>query len=131
MPYLYVQGWVAPSSSDSGSTGSLIFDYYWGMVLYITLNYTGIPFHCSCRQSADEAAIYAWVSRCFYSKISAVYIYRILHNLANMLRYLLYLYCLIIKSACLWPEDVPFHSKICIKARTCRHGAVPAPGEAL
>lgn len=25
-----MQGRFAPSSSDSGSTGSLIFDFYWG-----------------------------------------------------------------------------------------------------
>jgi hypothetical protein len=24
------QGYVAPSSSDSGTTGSLVYDYYWG-----------------------------------------------------------------------------------------------------
>ena len=29
-----VQGRYAPSSSDSGSTGSLIYDFYWGMELY-------------------------------------------------------------------------------------------------
>lgn len=29
-----LQGKYAPSSSDSGSTGSLVFDYYWGMELY-------------------------------------------------------------------------------------------------
>ncbi|KAK9809170.1 hypothetical protein WJX72_010602 [[Myrmecia] bisecta] len=32
--FLYIKGNVAPSSTDSGSTGSLIFDYYWGMELY-------------------------------------------------------------------------------------------------
>lgn len=31
---LYFKGWYAPSSSDSGSSGSLITDYYWGMELY-------------------------------------------------------------------------------------------------
>lgn len=28
--FLYVKGRLAPSSRDSGSTGSLVFDYYWG-----------------------------------------------------------------------------------------------------
>lgn len=32
--YAPVQGKYFPSSSDSGSTGSLIYDYYWGMELY-------------------------------------------------------------------------------------------------
>lgn len=27
---LYVKGRCAPSSTDSGSTGSLVYDYYWG-----------------------------------------------------------------------------------------------------
>lgn len=30
----FTQGHLAPSSSDSGSTGSLLYDYYWGMELY-------------------------------------------------------------------------------------------------
>ena len=30
----FLQGKYAPSSSDSGSTGSLIYDFYWGMELY-------------------------------------------------------------------------------------------------
>ena len=29
-----MQGHLAPSSSDSGSTGSLVYDFYWGMELY-------------------------------------------------------------------------------------------------
>lgn len=28
---LYVKGRFAPSSTDSGSTGSLVYDYYWGV----------------------------------------------------------------------------------------------------
>lgn len=28
------QGHLAPSSTDSGSTGSLVYDFYWGMELY-------------------------------------------------------------------------------------------------
>ncbi|EIE25799.1 sterol delta-7 reductase DWF5 [Coccomyxa subellipsoidea C-169] len=32
--FLYFKGKYAPSSSDSGSTGSLMYDYYWGMELY-------------------------------------------------------------------------------------------------
>ena len=29
-----MQGRTAPSSSDAGSTGSLMYDFYWGMELY-------------------------------------------------------------------------------------------------
>lgn len=32
--FLYAKGRWAPSSSDAGSTGSLIFDYYWGTELF-------------------------------------------------------------------------------------------------
>ncbi|KAK0063306.1 7-dehydrocholesterol reductase [Biomphalaria pfeifferi] len=31
---LYLKGKLAPSSTDSGSSGNIIFDYYWGMELY-------------------------------------------------------------------------------------------------
>jgi 7-dehydrocholesterol reductase len=31
---LYIKGHVAPSSSDSGSTGNILQDFYWGMELY-------------------------------------------------------------------------------------------------
>ncbi|XWS11624.1 hypothetical protein CRYUN_Cryun37aG0014600 [Craigia yunnanensis] len=32
--FLYIKGHVAPSSTDSGSSGNLIIDFYWGMELY-------------------------------------------------------------------------------------------------
>ncbi|CAL5361014.1 unnamed protein product [Camellia sinensis] len=32
--FLYIKGHVAPSSSDSGSCGNIIIDFYWGMELY-------------------------------------------------------------------------------------------------
>ncbi|CAL0335325.1 unnamed protein product [Lupinus luteus] len=32
--FLYIKGHVAPSSSDSGSSGNFIIDFYWGMELY-------------------------------------------------------------------------------------------------
>ncbi|XP_031501298.1 7-dehydrocholesterol reductase [Nymphaea colorata] len=31
---LYIKGHLAPSSTDSGSSGNLIIDFYWGMELY-------------------------------------------------------------------------------------------------
>ncbi|XP_055882081.1 uncharacterized protein LOC106053689 [Biomphalaria glabrata] len=31
---LYLKGKLAPSTTDSGSSGNIIFDYYWGMELY-------------------------------------------------------------------------------------------------
>lgn len=32
--FLLIKGYIKPSSSDSGSSGNLIFDYYWGTELY-------------------------------------------------------------------------------------------------
>ncbi|CAN0880396.1 7-dehydrocholesterol reductase [Linum grandiflorum] len=32
--FLYIKGHVAPSSTDSGSLGNIIIDFYWGMELY-------------------------------------------------------------------------------------------------
>jgi len=32
--FLYIKGHVAPSSTDSGSSGNVIIDFYWGMELY-------------------------------------------------------------------------------------------------
>mmetsp|Transcript_29310 Transcript_29310/g.73636 ORF Transcript_29310/g.73636 Transcript_29310/m.73636 type:complete len:477 (+) Transcript_29310:213-1643(+) len=32
--FLNLKGYIAPSSTDSGTTGSLVYDYYWGMELY-------------------------------------------------------------------------------------------------
>ncbi|MBA0811760.1 hypothetical protein Gohar_025779 [Gossypium harknessii] len=32
--FLYIKGHVAPSSTDSGSSGNFIIDFYWGMELY-------------------------------------------------------------------------------------------------
>jgi 7-dehydrocholesterol reductase len=32
--FLTIKGYVAPSSSDSGTTGNLLNDFYWGMELY-------------------------------------------------------------------------------------------------
>lgn len=32
--FLYVKGLVSPSSTDSGASGNILFDYYWGTELY-------------------------------------------------------------------------------------------------
>ena len=32
--YLLIKGYYFPSTTDSGTNGSLIFDYYWGVDLY-------------------------------------------------------------------------------------------------
>eukprot|EP00245_Coleochaete_scutata_P012820 TRINITY_DN5029_c0_g1_i1.p1 TRINITY_DN5029_c0_g1~~TRINITY_DN5029_c0_g1_i1.p1 ORF type:complete len:493 (+),score=88.62 TRINITY_DN5029_c0_g1_i1:52-1479(+) len=32
--FLYIKGHVAPSSSDWGSSGNIVFDFFWGMELY-------------------------------------------------------------------------------------------------
>ena len=46
---LYVKGLVAPSSSDSGSSGNVIFDYYWGTELYPRVLGFDVKVFTNCR----------------------------------------------------------------------------------
>jgi len=46
---LYVKGRVAPSTSDSGSSGNIIFDYYWGMELYPRVLGFDVKVFTNCR----------------------------------------------------------------------------------
>ena len=46
---LYVKGLMAPSSSDSGSSGNVIFDYYWGTELYPRVLGFDIKVFTNCR----------------------------------------------------------------------------------
>ena len=43
------QGHVAPSSSDSGSCGSPLYDFYWGMELYPRLGPLDVKVFTNCR----------------------------------------------------------------------------------
>jgi 7-dehydrocholesterol reductase len=47
--FLYVKGRVAPSSSDSGISGNLIFDYYWGTELYPKVFGWNVKMFTNCR----------------------------------------------------------------------------------
>lgn len=46
---LYLKGRFAPSSSDSGTTGNPIFDYYWGMELYPRIFGFDVKMFTNCR----------------------------------------------------------------------------------
>lgn len=46
---LYVKGFTSPSSTDSGSSGNIIFDYYWGMELYPRIFGIDIKMFTNCR----------------------------------------------------------------------------------
>lgn len=46
---LYLKGRYAPSSTDSGITGNLLFDYYWGTELYPVLFGWNIKQFINCR----------------------------------------------------------------------------------
>ncbi|GAB1601770.1 7-dehydrocholesterol reductase-like [Argonauta hians] len=46
---LYIKGLTFPSSSDSGSSGNIIFDYYWGMELYPKVFGIDIKQFTNCR----------------------------------------------------------------------------------
>jgi 7-dehydrocholesterol reductase len=47
--FLYFKGHIAPSSSDSGSSGSFIFDYFWGMELYPRVMGWDVKMFTNCR----------------------------------------------------------------------------------
>ncbi len=47
--FLYLKGHLKPSSSDSGTTGSFIFDYFWGMELYPRIFGWDIKMFTNCR----------------------------------------------------------------------------------
>ncbi|ELU11336.1 hypothetical protein CAPTEDRAFT_161831 [Capitella teleta] len=47
--FLTIKGLVAPSSSDSGSSGNPIFDYYWGTELYPRVLGVDIKVFTNCR----------------------------------------------------------------------------------
>ena len=47
--FLYLKGRLAPSSSDYGSSGNFIFDYYWGTELYPRLFGWDLKMFTNCR----------------------------------------------------------------------------------
>ncbi|XP_025110716.1 7-dehydrocholesterol reductase-like isoform X2 [Pomacea canaliculata] len=47
--FLYLKGLLAPSLSDSGSSGNIIFDYYWGMELYPRVLGFDVKVFTNCR----------------------------------------------------------------------------------
>lgn len=46
---LYLKGRFAPSTSDSGSSGNIIFDYYWGTELYPNVFGVDVKVFTNCR----------------------------------------------------------------------------------
>nr|CAB3449745.1 unnamed protein product [Digitaria exilis] len=58
--FLYIKGHVAPSSSDSGSSGNVIIDFYWGMELYPRIGkYFDIKVFTNCRFGMMSWAVLA------------------------------------------------------------------------
>ncbi|EFB41069.1 hypothetical protein pah_c050o020 [Parachlamydia acanthamoebae str. Hall's coccus] len=47
--FLYIKGYVAPSSSDAGASGNPIFDYYWGTELFPRLLGWDVKMFTNCR----------------------------------------------------------------------------------
>lgn len=47
--FLYIKGRLSPSSSDSGTTGSFIFDFFWGRELYPRVAGIDIKMFTNCR----------------------------------------------------------------------------------
>ncbi|KAJ7531615.1 hypothetical protein O6H91_14G051300 [Diphasiastrum complanatum] len=62
--FLYIKGHVAPSSTDSGSSGNVIADFYWGMELYPRIGRSfDIKVFTNCRFGMMSWAVLA-VSYC-------------------------------------------------------------------
>lgn len=61
---LTVKGYVAPSTTDSGTTGSLIQDFYWGMELYPNIAGFDVKMFTNCRAGMMFWAV-AVVSFCY------------------------------------------------------------------
>jgi len=47
--FLYVKGRYKPSSTDSGTTGHVVFDYFWGMELYPRIFGWDVKMFTNCR----------------------------------------------------------------------------------
>jgi 7-dehydrocholesterol reductase len=47
--FLYLKGRVAPSTSDAGTSGNAVFDYYWGIELYPTVLGFNVKQLTNCR----------------------------------------------------------------------------------
>lgn len=46
---LWIKGYVAPSTSDSGTTGNIIMDFFWGMELYPNVFGWDVKMFINCR----------------------------------------------------------------------------------
>jgi Ergosterol biosynthesis ERG4/ERG24 family len=62
--FLLIKGYVAPSGKDSGTTGSLINDFYWGMELYPRVAGWDVKQFTNCRAGMMFWAV-AIVSFCY------------------------------------------------------------------
>lgn len=47
--FLYIKGRYKPSTTDSGTTGNFIFDYFWGMELYPRIKGLDVKVFTNCR----------------------------------------------------------------------------------
>lgn len=47
--FLYIKGRYKPSSTDSGTTGHIVFDYFWGMELYPRIFGWDVKMFTNCR----------------------------------------------------------------------------------
>lgn len=47
--FLYIKGMFFPSSSDNGSSGNPVFDYYWGVELYPRIGGVDVKLMTNCR----------------------------------------------------------------------------------
>lgn len=58
--FLLLHGYFTPSSSDSGTTGNVIFDYYWGTELYPRIFGWDIKMFTNCRFGLMSWSLIIW-----------------------------------------------------------------------
>ncbi|KFM27372.1 7-dehydrocholesterol reductase [Auxenochlorella protothecoides] len=63
-------GWLAPSSTDSGTTGSLLYDFYWGMELYPRIGAFDIKVWTNCRMGMMGWSV---ITLCYAVKQAQLY----------------------------------------------------------
>ena len=65
--FLYVKGMYFPSSSDNGSSGNPIFDFYWGVELYPRIGKLDLKLMTNCRWGIIDYLkfIFIWFENSF------------------------------------------------------------------
>lgn len=105
---LYLKGRFAPSSTDSGTTGNVLFDYYWGTELYPTVLGWNIKQFINCRFGMMSWGI---ILISYAAKQTELY------GLSNSMLISVGLQLLYITKFFLWERDIYARWILCMIAR--------------